>query len=59
MTEIFKRGLAIGRSDIRDDCLHFRFHDEFFVIRSRGLRTRKFRGHLVAKIADVRKAANA
>lgn len=59
MTAIFKRGFAIGQSDIRDDCLHFRFYDEFFVIKSRDLKTRTLRGHLVAKIADVRKAANA
>ena len=58
MTAIFKRGLAIGQSDIRADCWHFRFYDEFFIVRG-NLRTRRLRGRLVAKIRDVRKAANA
>ena len=54
----FKRGEAIGHSDIRGDCLHFRFYDEFFIVKDRSLKTHQVKGRLLAKIADVRKLAH-
>ena len=53
----FKRGEAVGQSDIRGDCLHFRFYNEFFIVKDRSLKTRAIKGALVAKITDVRKLA--
>lgn len=53
---IFEKGFAIGQSDIRGDCLHFRFYDEFFIVKNRSLKTRFIEGLLVAKIEDVRRA---
>lgn len=56
-TSIYKQGYAIGQSDIRADCLHFRFYDEYFVLTSRNVRTKRMDGFMVAKIEDVRKAS--
>ena len=55
-TDIYKRGLAIGRSDIVSDCWHFRFYEEVFTVNLRNLKTTKYRGYIVAKVKDVRKA---
>ena len=54
----YKKGLAVGHSDIRDDSFHFRYYDEFFVVKNRTLKTRNVFGKLVAKIEDVRKLKN-
>ena len=54
----FKRGEAVGQSDIRGDCLHFRFYDEFFIVKDRSLKTRSVKGRLLAKIVDVRRLAH-
>jgi hypothetical protein len=54
-TDIYKRGLAIGRSDIINDRWHFRFYEEVFTVTLHKLKTRKFRGYIVAKVEDVRK----
>ena len=54
----FRKGLAIGRSDIREDCLHFRFYEEVFTVKDRSLKTKKKGDYLIAKIEDVRKSAN-
>ena len=54
----YKRGLAIGRSDIRNDCMHFHFYKEHFIVYGSELKTRNVYGQLVAKIEDVRKHAN-
>ncbi len=58
MFSIFDKGLAIGQSDIRGDCLHFRFENEFFIVKDRSLKTRLKDGLLVAKVEDVRKLAD-
>ena len=55
---IFEQGFAIGQSDIRGDCLHFRFENEFFVVKDRSLKTETIEGRLVAKVVDVRKLAD-
>ena len=55
--DVYKRGYAIGRSDIVTDCWHFRFYEEVFTLKVRRLKTSKFHGYLVAKIEDVRKHA--
>ena len=54
----FKRGEAIGQSDIRGDCLHFRFYNEFFIVKDRSLKTRHVKDRLIAKIVDVRRLAH-
>ena len=53
--EVYKRGLAIGRSDIYSDCWHFRFYENVYAVKLRTLKTSNYRGYIVAKIADVRK----
>ena len=53
-TEVYKRGLAIGRSDIVSDCWHFRFYEEVFIVNLRNLKTSKYRGYIVAKVKDIR-----
>ena len=53
--EVYKRGLAIGRSDIVSDCWHFRFYEEVFTVKLRKMKTSNYRGYIVAKIDDVRK----
>ena len=58
MTKIFKQGLAIGQSDIREDCWHFRFYDEYFLVLKRKLKTRMEGQYLVADIEEVRKVAD-
>ena len=55
-TEVYKRGLAIGRSDIVSDCWHFRFYEEVYTVTLKTLKTRKYRGYIVAKVEDVRKS---
>ena len=54
----YKRGLAIGQSDIRNDCIHFRFKDEKFIVSNPQLKTRNVYGQLVANVKDVRKLAD-
>ena len=54
----FKRGEAIGQSDIKGDCLHFRFYNEFFIVKDRSLKTRQLKGRLLAKITDVRRLSH-
>ena len=54
---LFDKGFAIGRSDIVNDSIHFRFYEEVFEVRGK-LRTRRIGDYLVARIRDVRKAAN-
>ena len=55
MKKLFDQSYAIGVSDIRGDCLHFRYENEFFVVKDRSLKTEVKDGLLVAKVADVRK----
>jgi len=57
MTRLFEKGFAIGKSDVRGDCLHFRFYDEFFVVKG-PIKTRTLEKRLVAKISEVRKLAD-
>ena len=56
--DIYRKGLAIGRSDIFNDCWHFRFYEEVFTVLLRKLKTRNYKGYVVANIKDVRKAAD-
>lgn len=56
---VYKKGLAIGRSDIVSDCWHFRFFEEVFTVKLRNLKTTKYRGYIVAKVEDIRNASNA
>ena len=51
----YKRGLAIGQSDIRNDVMYFRFNKEKFTVSNPNLKTRNVYGQLVAKIEEVRK----
>lgn len=53
--EVYKRGLAIGRSDIYSDCWHFRFYEDVYTVKTIKLKTSNYRGYIVAKIDDVRK----
>ena len=53
--QIYRKGLAIGRSDILNDGWHFRFYEEVFNVSLRTLKTRKVGGYIVARIDDVRK----
>ena len=54
----FRRGFAVGQSDIRGDCLHFRFYSEFFIVKERAFATEAEGGFLLAPIAKVRAAAD-
>lgn len=56
--DLFRKGYAIGTSDIRGDCYHFRYEDEFFVVKDRSLKTRMVGKTLVAKVSEVRKLAD-
>lgn len=56
--KLFQKGYAIGKPDIRGDCYHFRYENEFFVVYDRSLKVRKIGGKLVAKVADVRRTSN-
>ena len=53
---LYKKGYAVGRSDIVSDCWHFRFYEDVFHVSLRNLKTSNYKGYIVAKIADVRKA---
>jgi len=55
---LFKKGFAVGRSDIVQDCWHFRFYEEVFTVKSRDLKTKKKGKYLIARIEDVKKAAH-
>lgn len=58
MKALFDKGFAIGQSDIRGDCYHFRYENEFFIVKDRSLKTRLFKKQLIAKISDVRRLSN-
>jgi len=53
----YRKGDAVGRSDISQGGIFFRFYEEeFFLPDPIKIDTRKVRDYLVAKIDDVRKA---
>lgn len=54
----YRKGYAVGHSDIVQDHLHFRFYEDVFVIKDRSLKTEKRGQYMVAKIEDVRKLAS-
>lgn len=55
--KLYDEGYAIGQSDIRADCVHFRWRDEVFVVHDRALKTEKHGYFLLAKVDDVRKSS--
>ena len=57
LNKYYDKGFAVGRSDIRMDCIHFRFYEEVFIV-TRPLKTRKVKDYLIAPIQNVRKASN-
>ena len=59
----YRAGLCVGRSDIVQGGIHFRFYEEVFFLSDEKLavapfRPRKCRNYLLAKIADVRSVVN-
>ena len=57
----YRKGDAVGRSDITQVGLFFRFYEDEYFIPDRkavGLDIRKVRDYLLAKAEDVKKAAN-
>ena len=51
--ELFRKGYAIGQSDILGDCWHFRFENEFFLVRG-NIRPRRLGGFWVMKARKLR-----
>ena len=57
LNKYYDKGLAVGRSDIRQDCLHFRFYEEVFIV-TQPIKTKKVKDYLIAPVKEVRKASH-